>query len=51
MKHLKLFESFGLSIDLTIEDVKDLLQDVIDDFNLRKLACFKMLLMTLIYAN
>src|ERR1035437_3757692 len=31
MKHLKLFESFGLSK----EDIKDLLQDTIDEFNLR----------------
>ena|ERR1035437_814843 len=32
MKHLKLFESF----DLVLSDVKDLLQDIIDEFNLHQ---------------
>jgi hypothetical protein len=36
MKHLKLFESFS-KLGLSIEDVKDLLQDTIDEFNLRPL--------------
>jgi hypothetical protein len=36
MKYLRLFESFELSV----EDVKDLLQDVIDEFNLRTALVF-----------